>query len=175
MATKPSKPLTPREVSLSAAQRAMNDFIETWEIAKRREFDLKIADLKMKRDLEVIGASKEGLSKSAIARAMGIVARQPVYDILREAGLIVSLNQSNPNTVVASLQDDGTLLVRLTNAILEEGGATLEGEYAFTRDGDYWDAVELGPVQTKITNLIESDESNPVKDAVERATKEGKS
>lgn len=163
------KKITQVEHDIKDAEQDMRDFDRTWEITKQAEYNTKIADLKLRRDKLVWRAHKDGVSKAAIARAMGTTARIKVYEILNTD----PTSDANTNPPKARLDGDTLILTfKDTPGVTED---LLTGEYQFTRDGQFWDAAELGPVQTKITNLIESDESNPVKDAVERATKEGKS
>lgn len=164
-----TKELTQEEKDVAKAQEAVVDFRRRWEMEKKIEYDLRIKEVEGKRDFAVWQAHKKGVSKAAIARAMGTTARVRVYEILKNSPDFSAF--SNPP--VARMDGDTLILTfKDTPGVTED---LLTGEFEFTRDGRFWDPVEMGPETTKITKLLDSDESNPVKDAVERATKEGKS
>jgi len=154
---------------LAKARKELSDFKAFFEMKKRAEYDGATAEREAHINEIVHRAFKRGVPKNRIGQAYGTKDSKTINLILAtdpRSGI-----PSNPPT---ARMDGGTLILTFngTPDITEE---PLTGEFEFTRDGQFWDAVELGPVQTKITKLLDSDESNPVKDAVERATKEVKS
>lgn len=150
---------------LAKARKELSDFKAFFEMKKRAEYDGATAEREAHINEIVHRAFKRGVPKRRIGEAYGTKDSKTINLILAtdpRSGI-----PSNPPT---ARMDGDTLVLTFngTPGITEE---PLTGEYVFTRDGRFWEPVELGPITTKITKLMDSDESNPVKDAVDRATR----